>query len=910
MEDSVGDAASGADGAVARAAEMIVDRQRLHGVSLPDAVRMVRDDIRIMGGDESLVDRAAESLRNRAREIIELKSPGGVHDLEYERLIGDLRGMHWYAGPRPTDPMWPRVKERLRARGLHDDGMDDLDRASTKVVGHLSDPGVYGLKKKGLIVGYVQSGKTANYTATIAKAADAGYRFFIVLAGVHNGLRAQTQARLDADLVGDQTARWHVLTSRRADFGTVIRGDSVLSGDKRVLCVVKKNAARLRRLVKWLEAVPEDIRRRCPTLLIDDEADQATPNTKVAQDEMSTINRLTRDIFRLLPTGSYVGYTATPFANVFMDPRPEDELYPSDFIIDLPKPVGYLGAEDLFGRSALDDADDPDDGMDAVRQVTEAEADLLRAPAGPPADAPVPEGLANAIRWFLLATAARWVRGHNDHSSMLVHTSARVASHAAMRSLVERALDEMRAQPGRRLRRDLSRMWEREIERVPPADFGAPSIDSRDVVDQACEILGDVRVVVDNGQSEDRLDYSGDEAQTVIAVGGNTLSRGLTLEGLVVSYFVRRASTYDALLQMGRWFGFRPGYGDLARVWTTIELEQRFRFLAGVEEEIRREMRYLEGKGTPRDFALRIRAHPDMAITARSKMQLAREVQVSYGGRRFQTFVFRNDVDWLRGNIRATREFICRLRDSGLEPGRTRGSSWLFRDVPLEEIIRFLERYTVHEMHAQLQPDLTIAYLEKRTDQLVQRWRVAVVGGPRKPDHGRLDLGLPECVQLLNRSRLRTPDDPVNIKTLMSPMDRLIDVEPDAIEDLGLRGTPSEGDFRSARRDLAGGTGLLLVYPVAKDSAPRRGSRVRVPLGTPDHVIGMGIVFPEPVSVGGGFAEDEEIYIGLPDDVFAPVDVVESDLAGEEEVEALRTDTESDAVYEAADGSGNRGGVR
>ena len=559
--------------------QLIINDQRQRNVSLDEAAEEL---VRGMGiSDRSVVDSVVLAMRAEASRLQLLDIPGGVHSSGYRDAVADdAKELLWYTGPRELDRPWAYVRRQLET-GSMAKVIPEIDAASTKVVAHFADPGISRLKKKGLVLGYVQSGKTANYTSVIAKSADAGYRLFIVLSGMHNNLRRQTQARLDRDL---GIENWSALTDEDRDFGSVLHGQALLQNPQmRTVAVVKKNAVRLSRLRDWLRDIDETVRAQAPILLLDDEADQATPNSRAARDEMSRINELVREIWDEIPTGSYVGYTATPFANIFMDPDDPREMYPSDFILDLPRSENYFGAERIFGRQAVDDAEHPEAGLDMVRTITDDEADSLCAPRSPEArasfDPEAPSSLVDAVTWFIVATCIRRLRHQIDHSSMLVHTTAYVAPHFALAGKVEGLLFSFRQRFAAGDVESFKRSYEAEIGRVQ--DLNEELIPTWEDVDTVLvDVLDEVRVVVDNGISSDRLDYgrrtdSGRPlTETVIAVGGGTLSRGLTLEGLLVSYFTRTSNTYDTLLQMGRWFGYRPGYEDLPRIWMTRDLAE------------------------------------------------------------------------------------------------------------------------------------------------------------------------------------------------------------------------------------------------------------------------------------------------------------------------------------------------
>ena len=332
--------------------------------------------------DRDVVERAVAELRALQTGILEYTIPTGV-------VAPAVVERPWYDGPKPGDRCWPALAEYLKAeKGFDDDAIDSLDRASTKIVAHLPCPGSGRFAGRGLVVGYVQSGKTTNYTAVIAKAADEGYRLFIVLSGLHNNLRRQTQARLDDQLYELNHDLWIQLTSKLEDFGSPTAGaDALLTGTHRVLCVVKKNAKRLRSLRRWLNGASRATLANCPVLVIDDEADQASVNTSA--EDRSKINGLILQLLNDAPRSAYVGYTATPYANLFIDPSGED-LYPRDFIIDLERPRGYFGPEMIFGTGREQEGDDEhDDGYDFVRLVPPEELEALRPPPSPRRPGPV-----------------------------------------------------------------------------------------------------------------------------------------------------------------------------------------------------------------------------------------------------------------------------------------------------------------------------------------------------------------------------------------------------------------------------------------------------------------------------------------------------------------------------------------
>ncbi|GAA1979989.1 Z1 domain-containing protein [Terrabacter lapilli] len=850
---------------------LIINDQRQRNVSLDEAA-----DALVMGlglSDRSPVDLAVAQMREEARRLESLKVPGGVEAAAYrEAKTSDARELHWYTGPRDSDRYWGHLRRGLEASSLAP-VLPEIDAASSKVVAHFADPGVRRLKKKGLVLGYVQSGKTANYAAVAAKAADAGYRLCIVMSGLHNNLRRQTQVRLNRDL---GVSNWAALTTDDRDFGEVLHGQALLQNPQmRTLAVVKKNPVRLQRLRDWLKNIDPTVRAQAPILLLDDEADQATPNSLAARQELSRINALIREIWSEIPTGSYVGYTATPFANIFMDPNDELELYPSDFILDLPRSPEYFGAERIFGRQTVADAADPEPGLDMIRSIPLDEAETLRPPHSAEKrqsyDPPLTDSLVDAVVWFLIATSIRRLRGDNGHSSMLVHTTSYVAPHFALASKIEGYLFQLRRAFNEGDLSEFEASFLREVHRVTGVnEHPAPAWD--EVAAVLVDVLEEVRVVVDNGRSTDRLDYgrrteSGQAIhETVIAVGGGTLSRGLTLEGLCVSYFTRTTNTYDTLLQMGRWFGYRPGYEDLPRIWMTDELNADFAFLATVEEELRVEIRRLATLGvTPREMGIRVRAHAGrLSITSPDKMHHAKVVQLSFAGQRHQTFILHErETEVLEENIAAARRLANRCQDAA-EVGIQTPSRRQFLNVDVTDVCDFLRGFRFHPTQG-LRSGHVVDWIERHARQLP--WNVVFIGtetkhvveGRGQVDLGKVDLGFDAPMPMVNRAPLRDGGtNRANIKALLSAQDWVADLDPDVVAHHRSNGI----SFPDIRATTAPDTGTLIVYAVSNRSVPLRAAQAksRREMQAEVPVIGLGIIFPE-LAEEGRAADGEFIAV-------------------------------------------------
>ncbi|PPG23493.1 hypothetical protein C5C74_01825 [Rathayibacter sp. AY1E8] len=754
----------------------------------------------------------------------------------------------WYPGPTPDDKFWSGLYEQFRSEGWNDDRLMSVNSSSDKVVAHTERPDKAGWGTRGLVVGYVQSGKTTNFLATAAKMADLEYGLIIVLSGIHNALRKQTQMRLEEALARVPAKDWFRLTELDRDFRLPpFDAAALLSGNKTGVAVVKKNASVLRKLKKWLETdgARTALRER-PMLVIDDEADQASVET-------STINPLITDLLGLAAKSTYIGYTATPFANVFINPYDKSNLYPRDFILSLPRPDGYFGPEKIFGRdtvtSDLASTDQPEDGYDMVRIVPDDDVAKLR-PGTKDAATFVPEvtaEFADALDWFWLATAARRARGDRGHSSMLVHTTVKTSVHEAFKPVIEQyrgATALGLATEGSGTEDRLRALWATESTRVPLED-PTKSVSTFDEILPFLRLsVDESRVVLDNFRSTDRLDYNSRPSQVVIAVGGNTLSRGLTLEGLVVSFFIRAASAYDTLMQMGRWFGYRTGYEDLPRIWMTAELQDNFRHLSRVEYEMRDDIdRFQREDITPEQAAVRISTHPALRITA--KMGAASPRFVSFEGRRFQTRYFRNhDRTWLQNNLDAATALLdaCGRSERPLETGAT--GARLYRHVPVDLVQRFLSDYSVHTESKDVDPDLMRQYIEKCTtaeEKSLETWSVAIVESPEGEPVQVGDLD----VHMVTRGRVNGKEsfEGADIKTLMSKEDR--------VADLGL----SRQDARKASeedlirlRDLdpvARAEGLLVLYFIAPKGGALGGrDGLRLSMDAEVVPVGIGVVFP------------------------------------------------------------------
>ena len=709
---------------------------------------------------------------------------------------------------------WNRYMTYLeRDFGMPPAVVSNLDELTNMTLERLEDPQRGPpWDRRGMVVGSVQSGKTANYTGLICKAVDAGYKLVIVLAGIHSNLRAQTQLRLDEGVLGFDTQksrklntdnRWvgvgklpgdrlvvHSLTSsaENGDFNkTIAEQIGVMLGGDPVVLVIKKNSRLLENLIKWVlhvagsdeAATGRRVIRNTPLLLIDDEADNASINTKAKPgvpdgESVTAINGKIRKLLDAFEKSAYVGYTATPFANIFINPDAEtpehgEDLFPRSFIINVKPPSNYVGPVKVFGLDGDPDADiAASDGLPIVRTIDDFGAAFPPKHKIDHVPGELPDSLRRAIRCFILTCAARRARGQvKNHNSMLVHVTRFVNVQNLAVNLIRNEMSglQRRIEFGDGNRRpilfdELEQLWKEEFVPVTQAlgnESGTP-VTWAEVRAQLHPAAAKVAVLPINGFAKEALDYKEHEVEgrTVIAVGGDKLSRGLTLEGLSISYFLRTSRMYDTLMQMGRWFGYRSGYLDLCRLFTTRILVDWYRHIAFAEEELRREFDYMVAAGlTPANYGLRVRTHPDgMIVTALNKMSHGRTLELSWAGVLAQTTQLPKNARKIAANLEATEALIGVLGKPVVDVGR---ETRLWTDAPAMIVANFVEALQFPPASARASGEQLAAFIRKQTSKVpaeLRFWTVALVSNAqaaydRHRSLGGLPIGLIE----------RTPED-------------------------------------------------------------------------------------------------------------------------------------------------------
>lgn len=740
----------------------------------PGSIRQLIQSVRMIEScavDDATVEHLAREFE--ARHGVTMTIGSMLTESEYEP---------WLDGVRATiDPYyWNRYKQLLIEKRFSGQVIATLDNVTDRILGLLENPAKEGTwDRRGMVVGHVQSGKTANYIGLICKAADAGYRLIVVIAGIHNNLRNQTQLRIDEGFVGRDSAR--LLSRKNSRFIGVGRFDrnrrpvtftnSVKDFSKAMatsvgmplqnlnepaVFVIKKNSSTLKNLLEWLR---EHSANRggstvdAPMLLIDDEADNASINIKHGKGEVSRINGQIRDLLHMFDRSCYIGYTATPFANIFIDPGSDDEmcgedLFPRNFIVSLDPPTNYFGATRVF----LDDA------TAVIRHIEDNEDQLPLKHSKDTKVVALPASLLDAIRTFVVARAIRLARGHQgQHCSMLVNASRFTDVQRQIRDEIHSHLENIQSSarvngalsPEQALRdqeiASLHSVWETEFSET---EFGWPTIQNR-LHDAAAPI----RSIEINSRSSGSLNYAdhGKTGLSVIAVGGFSLSRGLTLEGLMVSYFLRNSMMYDTLMQMGRWFGYRADYDDLCRIWMPEEAEGWYTHIAESIELLRDELRSMEAAGaTPEEFGLKVRSHPDsLIVTARNKMGSGEQVVVSIGlGNSFvETAIIRRDEASLEANRQAARSLAKRLSELGKPPSAAQRipGGWLLQSAPVGPVLDFIGSFKNHPGSMLTEPDPVRRYIEVRQDGELAEWDILFASVGRTEPNTLVDnsLGIP-----------------------------------------------------------------------------------------------------------------------------------------------------------------------
>lgn len=667
---------------------------------------------------------------------------------------------------------WDRYKKYLEdEKGWNTRVTATLDKVSDEILDLIGDPKevTKSFQRRGLVIGDVQSGKTANYTAICNKAADCGYRVIIILAGMMENLRIQTQERLDTEFAGRRSKylldpkanqaikntpfgvgrinpnkRISCFTSVNTDFNSVILKSNDLTlrnVSEPVIFIVKKNKRILNNLQSWLVSNNADLKNKIdlPLLLIDDEADNASVNTKKDDENPTAINAAIRNILNSFYQASYVGITATPFANIFINPETKDdmlgdELFPKDFIYALSPPTNYIGPDDIFGIDGT--------YTNSIVKIKDDEmANFLPFKHKKDIDVyELPPSMIEAIGYFMVINAIRDLRGDNtQHRSMLINVSRFTDIQMKISELINEWLIKVRSEL-----RNYAALSENESSQIYSIRFLKAIWGKYNLVTAAdCSWLNlqqnflykavtpiDVRAVNQRTGAASLDHYiHKDDGFRVIAVGGNSLSRGLTIEGLCVSYFYRNSQMYDTLLQMGRWFGYRENYNDIFKIWMAEEVIDWYGYITEAANELKFEIARMRAVNqTPSEFGLKVRQDPNsLIVTARNKMRTGTLVTrpITVSGRLLETPRLKNDINIMKSNEKVFKLFVANLDSIGTLVESEKVNFW--RNIPKDLVVNLLRSFDTHPWHLAFQGKALAEYIESNSDLL--DWDVALPGG-------------------------------------------------------------------------------------------------------------------------------------------------------------------------------------
>lgn len=843
----------------------------------------------ISGSESFFGSEKVDQLLNKLILEVTLKSKNLVSNPDYQIFENIAPAKKWLEERNIDWIFWEGYRKMLNEKGLASTTVAKLDMLTGDILNLIGDPCRGGVwDKRGMIVGDVQSGKTSNYVGLINKAADAGFKIIIVLTGLYENLRQQTQERLDEGFAGRSSnpekdsgkpigvGRHRIAMPVQPITHSGEQGDirkanlknlSLETNDYYVIAV-KKNPAVLKSLLSWLHNRGEEdgdfkIIRNIPLLMIDDEADYASIN--VDKNFVSKINASIRAVLALFEQSAFIGYTATPFANVFIsDPnnttgrdiniggkrfRLGKDLFPEDFIINIPPPSNYIGYNKVFNVELSDEEKRGMEMINIIEDYSNSIPDKHKMSDSLPTE--LPNSLKRAVDCFILACAIRGARGQeHEHNSMLVHVSWFVNWINCMAGLVDEYLmeckDAIRYDINGQYISYLRILWEEEFSsKTLSIAEGLSYYDPRIIEHKWDEILTyipvtsekiEVRAVHgkkkgDNFRDIRPLDYRDyPHGLSVIAVGGNKLSRGLTLEGLSISYFLRATKFYDTLLQMGRWFGYRPGYVDVCRLFTTRELITWYRYIAGATEELKEQFDIMDlADRNPGNFGLKVKSAPGMLmISSAAKIKGAVDLSLSLSGQLLETYIINKDEQCRKANLSAVNVLINRLGETS---GKTRqGQSLIWENVKFDPIDDFLSSYLTKQQN--IHPNTVRGYIGRQLGAgHLKDWTVVLINS--STSNSSYIIGGHQILLTLRSQENKNNggvglDDSLDYiirkSHILSPPHEFLDMDPtdsryvlamdETIKASKSKKTPTNPVGKYVRKHRGADRALLIIYPL------------------------------------------------------------------------------------------------
>lgn len=526
-------------------------------------------------------------------------------------------------------------------------------------------------------------------------------------------------------------------------------------------------------------------------LLIDDEADNASVNTRKEEIDPTKTNQIIRKICNVFKNSTYVGFTATPFANVFIDPDSVDsmkraDLFPEHFIYTLPTPSSYVGAKRIFYEDGdrygnlryINDITEPDYTSEEYKDAVENNIEALDNGSfyykhSKNWHGILPKSLHDSILCYFLANVVRDLRGNSSAArSMLINISRFVRVQKYIKECVDKEYDlfvncvrydfseNAKANKKLPLYEELHTLWVKHFSSVKDIKF--------ERVVKKSNLMSAVEkiqvVIVNSSKASNKLDYKENPHLRVIAIGGLALSRGLTLEGLLVSYFYRNTSTFDVLMQMGRWFGYRKGYEDLFQIWTSQTSARWYEEIAKSAEDLKADLKEMyEQHLTPKDFGIKVRDNcAELQITASNKMRTSFNLSVMYSfyGNIYDTPYLSLNVKQNSQNLENVQFLTSKLIDKGYKlhfAERTKyddvniddekyGVSRYFANIHKEDVVDFLKTIKCSLVNMNFNVDNILDFVEDKETLNIDKWDIVFEGGDSKENYPIDGLEKIKCV--------------------------------------------------------------------------------------------------------------------------------------------------------------------
>ena len=802
-------------------------------------------------------------------DYVKLVRSGNCPGIVGTIINGELLGQNYYV---PTSPnsAWQIFKEQLENKEKNGkkvysiEEIEGLEKNTLSILKNLSEDTSNGSAIKGLVMGYVQSGKTTSIEGLITMAADWGYNVFIMLSGIIENLRLQNLNRLNQDIEcgNNGNIHWKFVDEKNLTMTPI---QDLIESNKKIVLVNLKNSTRLLNLKKWLLGASEATLKKAKILLIDDEADQAGLNTgNINNNERSIINSQITDLIdkhlNVFGAMNYIGYTATPYGNFLNE---TGSIYPKDFIFMLPKSRKYIGAQEIFGYEEL--LDKKVDGLNIKREITKEDVKKINEIEKGECTS-LPKSLKDAVYWFICCLATYRKKGIVSPLTMLIHTNRKTNTQKQISDAIS---DWLNNNPKDKMLYRCREIYEKETKKFTRQNFYdvmdnygtiiEDYLEFDDIEDEIKEILNikvdyaknideevkysrGLHSVIDNcaiesilNESENpRLAYPSkgkvDFSTGFIVTGGDTLSRGLTLEGLIVTYFCRKVATCDTLMQMGRWFGYKVGYELMPRIWLDQKNLQQFVDLTKVEIELRRDLEKYEFGISPKECGpiINIEFNSRMNITSKSKSQSATTAEFDFSGISNQTVLFDKDEQVHDYNKVCANQFINKLK---FIPSTTVKGNLVSKEVPYNAIIDFIKRYRFCE-------ETTFAKnLNNFCDWISQnekcsKWNV-ILGGTISGIKGDWPVGK------VTRTKLNRYDnlDYFSIGSLRNPGDVISDMNINEIV-----GCNTETERLEARSKY--NVPQLIIYNIDASSYPNSYTSNRKPINMQCDIIGLYIYIP------------------------------------------------------------------